>query len=475
MALGANQEYKMKKSFFSALAALAVIIFGCLAACNSDPGFPAVIERIEITKMPDKIAYNTGETLNLAGMVVTAIYSDGTEKTVQGFTTNPTEGSLVKSVGFQNVKVLYTENGNTVTAGFNVVVPGLGISQFPKTSYLTGETFSITGLEVKLYLEDCTSEVLPVTAAHITGFDSSAPGGTKILTVNYEGKSANFTVWVYTGNGMIWIEAGAYIMGNPDASASPSACIAPYPQRKVILTQGFFMGKYEVTQGEYQAVTGNNPSRYNAGDTANFPVEQVSWYDAVEFCNMLSIQEGLTPAYSIDKENPDPNNTLVDPYDPKWTVTIIPGTNGYRLPTEAQWEYACRAGTTSVFNVGDTITTDDANYNGAPYLYGESDGVNRGQPLAVGSFAPNPWGLYDMHGNVWEWCWDFINDGGQSYYSDAPNPDTDPHGLDQGNRRVERGGSWNRPPARAISAYRERARPQRAINDLGFRVIRPQE
>jgi len=254
-------------------------------------------------------------------------------------------------------------------------------------------------------------------------------------------------------------------MGSDNEGAA--ACVAPRPERTVIL-DSFYIGKYQITQAHYFEITGTNPSFFqmsnipNGVNGNNLPVDSVSWYDAIEYCNKLSEREGLIPAYNIDKINKDPNNT--EELDTvKWTVTLAEGADGYRLPTEAQWEYACRAGTVTAYNTGEAISDNTGWYNAN----------SGGRTHEAGSLAPNAWGLYDMHGNVWEWCWDFVNYGGVNYYDSAPNPDVNPLGLDSGNRRAERGGSWRSPPNRVISSYRERYRPHNSNNDLGFRVARP--
>jgi formylglycine-generating enzyme required for sulfatase activity len=243
---------------------------------------------------------------------------------------------------------------------------------------------------------------------------------------------------------MVWIAAGTFMMGSPSSEADRTI---DETQHSVTISNGFYMGKYEVTQAEYQAVMGNNPS-YFKGD--NLPVEQVSWYDAVEYCNKRSVREGLTPAYTVSGT----------------TVTWNQSANGYRLPTEAEWEYACRAGTTTPFNTGNNITTEQANYDGNYPYNGNAKGTCRERTTAAGSFAANRWGLYDMHGNVWEWCWDWYDD----YKSGAQ---TDPLGAASGADRVVRGGSWGIVAQYLCSAVRYGDTPSFRSYGLGFRLVRP--
>jgi len=255
---------------------------------------------------------------------------------------------------------------------------------------------------------------------------------------------------------MVRINGGTFTMGSP---ANESERRDNEIQHQVTVS-GFYMGKYEVTQKEYKKVMGTNPSHFK-GD--NLPVEQVSWYDAIEYCNKRSQKEGLTPAYTINKNQSDPNNKSNDD-KLKWTVTWNKNANGYRLPTEAEWEYACRAGTTTPFSTGNNITTGQANYFVFIPYNNNAKGKNL-ETTTVGSFAPNAWGLYDMHGNVWEWCWDWYD-----YYSSKAQ--TDPVGAVTGTYRVERGGSLFDNGQDLRSANRVGADPSFSFAGIGFRLVR---
>jgi sulfatase modifying factor 1 len=190
----------------------------------------------------------------------------------------------------------------------------------------------------------------------------------------------------------------------------------------------------EVTQGQWWQVMGTDPSSFDdCGD--NCPVETVSWDEAQAFIEELNRREA---------------------------------TNGYRLPTEAQWEYACRAGTTTPFSFGECLSTSQANYDGDYPYTGCSSGTYRKTPIAVASLGKNAWGLYDMHGNVWEWCSDWYG----SYSSAVPRPD--PEGPTSGNYRVIRGGSWNIGARSCRSANRNGVTPELPPSYLGFGfVMRP--
>ena len=254
-------------------------------------------------------------------------------------------------------------------------------------------------------------------------------------------------------DGFVWIEGGTFLMGSPETE---NWRIDDETQHEVTVSD-FWMSPYEVTQAEYQRLMGFNPSNFR-GD--NLPVESVTWLDAVRFCNAKSKEAGLTPAYAINGE----------------TVTWDRGANGYRLPTEAEWEYACRAGTTTPFNTIHATGPEEANYYGHyPYEIEENyfdDSVLETRPgryrqttVEVNSFAPNPWGLYNMHGNVNEWCWDLYG----TY--DLENT-VDPTGEETGTRRVYRGGGWNDFGKNLRSAYRAAGELNMASYNLGIRLVR---
>ena len=215
---------------------------------------------------------------------------------------------------------------------------------------------------------------------------------------------------------MAAIPGGTFMMGSPKNEIGRRDDESPQHQ---VTVPSFFMGKYPVTQAQYQAITGTNPSRFSFKGN-NRPVERVSWYDAVEFCEKLSQRTG----------------------------------KNYRLPSEAEWEYACRAGTTTPFHFGEMITTDLANYDGN-YTYGQGPkGVYKEQTREVGSFGvANNFGLYDMHGNVWEWC--------------QNHPDIEENAY----KRPKRGGSWYTTPEYCRSACRNNDFLAYYYSNVGFRVV----
>ena len=201
--------------------------------------------------------------------------------------------------------------------------------------------------------------------------------------------------------------------------------------------QGFWMSSTPVTQAHFEVVAGRNPAR-NVG--VDRPIEMASWFDAIRYCNRLSELEGLPPEYAIDDDS----------------VIWGRGT-GYRLPTEAEWEYACRAGTTTRYWSGDTVTDLAA----VGWFNANSD--NQTHP--VGALVPNAWGLYDVHGNVCEWTFD-------SYGQYAGDNDNDSDSMHYGMRRVARGGAFWLVPEEARSAFRGSWAPNERQPYIGFRLAR---
>jgi len=263
---------------------------------------------------------------------------------------------------------------------------------------------------------------------------------------------------------MIYIPSGNFEMGKDLGGGTDIT-----PVHTVTLTTGFYMGKYPVTQELYQAVMESNPSYYKTavlgedGTPGKLPVEQVGWYDAIVFCNKLSIAEGLSPAYRISgSTDPDEWGTVPESSDnTTWnSAAIIAGSNGYRLPTEAQWEYAAKGGSTPEnYTYAGSNTIDDV-----AWRYANSGGKSH----EVGKKFPNGLGLYDMSGNVQEWCWDRHGN-----YSNGAQ--TDPMGATTGNARVLRGGSFNdgdiNYSMRSVSRIGHD--PNFRNFSIGFRLVRP--
>jgi|GEM_PF-1940628 len=227
----------------------------------------------------------------------------------------------------------------------------------------------------------------------------------------------------------VYIPPGEFMMGSPPDEPGR---FDDEILHKVTLTKGFYMQTTQVTQKQWQMIMGDNPSHFK--NDKNCPVEQISWDDAQEFIRKLNEKEG---------------------------------TDKYRLPTEAEWEYACRAGTTTPFHFGKCLSTDQANYNGNYPLEGCPKGEYRKKTVPVGSFAPNAWGLYEMHGNVWEWCHNWYGE----YTADAA---TDPLGPSSGSGRVLRGGGWFNGARNCRTAARDNVTPGNRYDYSGFRLVCPQ-
>ncbi len=264
-----------------------------------------------------------------------------------------------------------------------------------------------------------------------------------VLQVLERERRAGDLVTVDVGRGVemkfAWVPPGTFLMGSP---ADEPNRLPDETRHYVTLSRGFYLGAYPVTQAQWTAVMGSNPSRFKGDD--NCPVETVSWDDCMTFCRRLSDRLGRR----------------------------------FRLPTEAEWEYACRAGTTTAFSFGQTASALDAicDCSSGAGVWGRIDDLVAGwlgqgkksacpeRTTPVGSFPPNPWGLYDMHGNVWEWCAD--------WYGPYPEKDViDPEGARDGTARVVRGGSWYSYAKNCRSARRESCPPDVSADDGGCRIV----
>jgi formylglycine-generating enzyme required for sulfatase activity len=298
---------------------------------------------------------------------------------------------------------------------------------------------------------------------------------------------------------MVYVEGGTFQMGSNDGESDEK------PVHHVTVSS-FYISKYELTVGEfksfvnatgyqttaeleggaygykdgswnyYQGYNWKNPG-FSQND--NHPVTCISWYDAVSYCNWRSQQEGFSPCYTINKNSKDASNTnSSDNY--KWSVSVNCSANGYRLPTEAEWEYAARSrgknykhawgnNETPIFNGEKAANVADESakkqYSSWSIFSDYDDGYIWTGP--VGSFAANELSIYDLSGNVWEWCWDWYD---SSYY--ATSPDSDPRGTGSGSWRLIRGGSWHSNPSYLRVCYRISNRPSSSDSDIGVRLFR---
>jgi formylglycine-generating enzyme required for sulfatase activity len=242
---------------------------------------------------------------------------------------------------------------------------------------------------------------------------------------------------------LCWCPAGRFVMGSPrgEPERRPGE-----DQVEVTLTRGYWTGRHEVSQGQWKRVLGELPGKQTAGEGDDYPVTTVNFAEAEAFCRKLT--------------------------EKSRAAGELPMAWEFRLPTEAQWEYACRAGTRTATSFGDQLSSTQANFQGRPYNgAGEGPSLKRAAP--VGSYPPNPWGLYDMHGNVYEWCRDW-------YHASLPGG-TDPDlwsakdsalaNRDGSVSRVRRGGCWADEGWPCRSAFRLRFEPERGHDHIGFRVV----
>ena len=343
--------------------------------------------------------------------------------------------------------------------GFRVVRSDIKI-----ISYITNHGTAPEEKKIRNYIDVSSLPTLTESGWSFKGWytDSVCSDGNKVET-GYE-VTQNITLYAkweeYTGpdDGFVFVEGGTFSMGSTSGGSDEK------PVHNVTLSS-FYISDHELTQGEYQAVMGSNPSNFKSSPVSgevqvNRPVETVSWYDAIYFCNKYSESVGLTPCYSVNGSTsvsswnytPHNDNSISGTITCNWTA------NGYRLPTEAEWEYAAKGGKQSK---GDTYSGSNSIDNVAWYTSNSSSKTHE-----VKKKVANELGLFDMSGNVWEWCWDWSS---SSYSSDSVN---NPHGASSGSYRVARGGSWYGSATCCRTANRGSLNPYYRYYDLGFRLVR---
>jgi len=416
--LAHTQALQVKADTTSAVSVVLMPDFGWITVASQPAGLPVTIDgksagrtpvtAAEIDTGPHDILVNAENYIAEGRRVVI----ERGERVVVQVTPVPRNGGL---------KVLATDtNGNAVAA--RVKIGSLEVGRVYQPITLLRGRHQIT---VENEVSAWTGEAV-VEEAKITD-----------LAVKLEAKMASAGEVGSSGAvpRMVEIPAGSFMMGSPSSEGNRES---DERQHRVEITQGFMLSSTEVTQAQYEFVTGSNPGDVKSADR---PVEQVSWLDAVQFCNTLSAREDLSPAYRISGDS----------------VTWDHLANGYRLLTEAEWEYSCRAGTTTAYCTGG----GESDLTRAGWYSGNAG--NETHP--VGKKKPNAWSLYDMHGNVWEWCWDW-------YGEDGSESQSDPRGAAGGSGRVVRGGGWDADARYCRSADRSWLAPSSKLYALGFRVAR---
>ena len=432
-----------------------------------------------------EISDNSVSNANFGNFYGGGVYNEGTFTMsggeIKGNSVNLIGGGSARGGGVYNKGTFMMSSGEI---SGNFAPTGGGV--FFEGGFTVGGTAKISGNKVSLN-DSTLSNVYLLSGAYITLGTGNPVAPTTNMSVYVRtatpsgvivnsGASASHVQYFHAdedGNGVghnagkliivmdtVPVADGTFMMGSTTTGSNE------YPQHQVTLTQGFSMSKYQVTQAQYQTVMGSLPNNLTANDYGkgdNYPVYYVSWYDAIVFCNKLSEREGLTPAYSINSTIlPSEWGAVPTSSNATWNaVIIVTGSNGYRLPTEAQWEFAAKGGAlaSSPYKIySGSDTADDVAW------YGEGNTSTH----PVGTKAPNDLGLYDMSGNVWEWCWD--------WYETYPNTaQTDPIGssLTSGNR-VVRGGGYRQSETEVRSVSRGGTLgPHSNWDDVGFRVVRP--
>ena len=314
------------------------------------------------------------------------------------------------------------------------MILGLALTRLPSWHFGLG-LLGLCGLLIWLALSGEPVVQLPSASLHRRGPDEQRPERIVILPLqeNLE---------------MIELPDGEFWMGSPQREKGRYADEV----RHRVRLSAFAMAKYPVTQHLYKSIMGVNPSLFLGGAR---PVEKVSWFEAVRFCNKLSELAGLQPCYQVTEAQDETGR--VGPPQVVWSR----GADGYRLPTEAEWEYSCRAGTQSAYSFG-----DETEELGEYAWFAANSGRSTQE---VGQKKANNWGVHDLHGNIWEWCWDWY----EPYkVTDDNDMIVNPVGPPAGKGRVVRGGSFNSGPRVLRAAFRNKLQPEEHDRYLGFRCVR---
>ncbi|MCB5286384.1 MAG: formylglycine-generating enzyme family protein [Candidatus Cloacimonetes bacterium] len=333
-------------------------------------------------------------------------------------------------------------------------------------TYVSSQTVSISCATADATIRYTTNGSEPNESSPVYSTPLTVASTTTLKAKAYKAQwsaseTATALYTITTPEGFVYVPGGSFTMGDTRGGGFSSEL----PTHSVTLSS-FYMGKYEVTQAEYADVMGSNPSHdYGVGD--NYPAYNVSWYSMIKYCNLRSIGEGLTPVYSISgSTNPTTWGTVPTSNNITWNAAICDwAANGYRLPTEAEWEYAARGAT----NTPDYLYSGSDDLNAVGWYSSNSGSTTH----LVGSKAPNALGLYDMSGNLHEWCWDWWD---SSYYSSSSS--NNPTGPNSGSYRVLRGGFWNYDAVYCRVAYRNHYYPNGSNYPygsgyyIGFRLCR---
>ncbi|MBO7391935.1 MAG: formylglycine-generating enzyme family protein [Verrucomicrobia bacterium] len=316
----------------------------------------------------------------------------------------------------------------------------MAYAEEPTISYAVKMEITYTGVLYQSTDGENWTEVEGATSPYYISMDDAK----KFFFCSKGSESKNITIPLSddVDLDMVWIRPGTFIMGSPEDELSR---LNRETLHQVTLTKAYWLGKYEVTQAQYEAIMGTNPSWFKGAD---LPVECVNWNEAMAFCEKLTEIEAAAGR--------------------------LPQGYEYTLPTEAQWEYACRAGTTTALNSGKNLSDkyqcsemDEVGWYGYNSGRYDSDGnlTDNGKTFTVGQKKPNTWGLYDMHGNVWEWCFDRYG------YGDYPlTAEKDPIGALIGSNRIARGGAWSLKAWQCRSAHRGVPDSDMRASSFGFRV-----